>query len=332
MKKLAALLALCGCASSSRGVLVDAGLAPAFAETVPAPSMRDAADDPAIFVAGNGKALILGTDKQTGLYVYDLKGALVQSLAIGPLNNVDLRGALAVATNDVAGRVEVFAIDETTGTVAHAGGFATGKQEPYGLCIGRNAGGHDVAVTYKDGFVQMFDLAGPAVAPFAPQLVSTRKFASQLEGCVFDEEGRRLFIGEEMRGLHVVDLAAPNSAPALVDEVGSISGLAADVEGVSIWRGDNGAGYIVVSAQGASRFIVYERAPPHRALGAFRIAFGADDVTVTDGLDVVSSPIGDALPRGLLVAQDDRNTDPSANQNFKLVDWRAVESAIGIPK
>jgi len=333
MKKLAAffaLSALCGCAATADKIAVPVPLVPAFAETVPAPSLRDAADDPAIFVAGDGKALILGTDKQTGLYVYDLSGALLQSLPIGPLNNVDLRGTLAVATNDLTDHIEVFSIDAAAGTVAHLGGFPTQKREPYGLCIGRNSGGFDVAVTYKDGAVQMFDLPAPASAPFAPRLAATLAFGSQLEGCVFDEDGGRLFVGEEMRGLHVVDLAALDAPPTLVDAVGGPSGLVPDVEGVSIWRGENGAGYIVVSAQGANRFIVYDRAPPHRPVGAFRAALGADAVTVTDGLDIVSAPIGDALPRGLLVVQDDKNTDPPANQNFKLVDWRAVEKALGL--
>lgn len=55
--------------------------------------MQDAADDPAIWVnpVDASKSLILGTDKQAGLYVYDLAGKPSQFLPVGRINNVDVR-------------------------------------------------------------------------------------------------------------------------------------------------------------------------------------------------------------------------------------------------
>ncbi len=313
------------------------------AETAPSPSDEDAADDPAIWFnsADPERSLILGTDKQTGLYVYDLAGAEAQRLPVGPLNNVDLRQMgpssfdLAVASNDGRNVVSVFSIDRGTGAVASLAELATGKIEPYGICLGVVNDGYDVFVTYKDGTVQAFRLTIDA-AP-AMSLIRTIKLDTQLEGCVVDEAQEMLFVGEEAKGVWSIDLGDENAAPILIDAVGSASGLAADVEGVSLWRGADGDGWLVVSAQGASRFILYDRMPPHAPRGAIRIGTSdgppvVDAVTGTDGLDVASTPFGANYPRGLLVVQDDANTAPAANQNFKLVDWRNVEAALDLDR
>ena len=100
----AAGLVLAGCAtagvedvSDSAGRTVGAGVPVlAAAETPPVgTAARDAADDPAIWVdpRDRTRGVILGTDKQAGLYVYDLAGRQRQYLAGGRPNNVDLRDA-----------------------------------------------------------------------------------------------------------------------------------------------------------------------------------------------------------------------------------------------
>lgn len=332
------IFAMTGCAG---GPPAQTASVRASAETAPAPSIEDAADDPAIWVNGADPAasLILGTDKQTGLYVYDLSGAEVSRLQVGPLNNVDIRQDgpslfdVAVASNDGRNVVSVFSIDRRTGAVEPLAEFATGKMEPYGICLGRDDEGYAAVVTYKDGTVQVFRLSLVAAPSMA--LLRTVKLASQLEGCVVDEAQGLLFVGEEGKGVWSVRLDDKTAEPALIDAVGSASGLVADVEGVSLWRGAGEDGYLVVSAQGASRFVVYDRRPPHAARGAFTVdkAVGnaaVDAVTGTDGIDVVSAALGEMYPRGLLVVQDDVNSAPAANQNFKLVDWREVERLLGL--
>src|SRR3954452_24501788 len=62
-------------------------------QTDPVPHGGDAADDPAIWAHPDdpAKSLILGTDKQGGLHVYDLDGGNLQTVADGALpNNVDV--------------------------------------------------------------------------------------------------------------------------------------------------------------------------------------------------------------------------------------------------
>jgi 3-phytase len=80
-----------------------------------------------------------------------------------------------------------------------------------------------------------------------------------------------------------------------LSQISNNNGLVAGVEGLDLWRGPGGDGYLIVSAQSADRFVVYDR-----------------------------------LPRGLLVTQDDRNTNPVAAQNYKLIDWAEVEAALGL--
>jgi 3-phytase len=347
---VATLLAACSGGINYEGEVVPVA---ASLETTPVESADDAADDPAIWrnPAAPRQSLVLGTDKQRGLAVYDLAGALQQFIAVGLINNVDLRstdgGAIAVASHDGRNVVALFSVDGSTGSVHYSGEFPTGHEEPYGICIGRAASALLVAVTYKDGLVQLFDIADSdypvggvttfteALPLAAPPLWRTLQLDSQLEGCVFDDDEQRLFIGEENAGLWSVTLTSREAAPTLVAKLDDGSGLVADVEGVSLWAGAGGQGWLLVSAQGANQFVVMDRQPPHGTRGVFSVALpaeeGNDPVRETDGLDVIAAPLGAAYPRGLLVVQDGENRSPDAHQNFKFIDWRAVETALGLP-
>ncbi|HEX2012972.1 MAG TPA: phytase, partial [Roseateles sp.] len=123
------------------------------AQTATLKSQGDAADDPAIWVHPRqpARSLVLGTDKKRGLAVYDLQGRERQFLAVGRVNNVDLRQGLvyggrkfdlAVASrragqDGMAGLV-LFGIGGD-GKVGELARLPTGLHEIYGLCVGRNA-------------------------------------------------------------------------------------------------------------------------------------------------------------------------------------------------
>lgn len=314
----------------------------AMAETEPVSTLGDAADDPAFWrhPADAARSLVLGTDKRVGLLAYALDGTEVQSLPIGRLNNVDVRQSadrpfdIATASNRDTNAVSIFLIDRESGEISHAGDVPTGKEEPYGLCQALDNGRDLAGVTYKDGTVQIFDFAVSETG-VSGDLYKTLKFESQLEGCVFDEVNGKLFVGEEAHGLWVVGWRDDVPLPQLIDRVGSGTGLVADVEGVSIWRGAAGEGWIVASAQEEDRYVVYERKAPYAWRGSFSIlandALGIDGVSHTDGLDVYSGALP-GFPRGLLMVQDDANPNKGENQNFKLVSWADVEAALGLPE
>lgn len=333
----ASALVLAACASVPAYPVADVMVS---AETVPAGATGDSADDPAVWKHPTDAALslVLGTNKQEGLVVFALDGSEAQRLPIGPINNVDVRQDIgspfdiAVASNDTQG-ISVFSINRATGTVAHVNDIPTGKTEPYGICLADGDSSPIAGVTYKDGTIELWQIDGEADGVTATLLRSV-KLATQLEGCVFDEVNGTLVIGEEGHGLWSLAYADADAVPVQIDSVAAGNGLAADVEGVSIWRGADGKGWIVASAQAADRYVVYERQAPHTPMGAFTLvandAAGVDAVTHTDGLDVFSGALP-GYPRGLLVVQDDANPLKEQDQNFKLVSWADVEAALGLP-
>lgn len=306
---------------------------PAIAETDGMPERGDRADDPAIWLNESDpeRSLILGTNKETGLYVYNLDGDTLQELPVGRLNNIDLRGNLAVGSNDEVNGLSWFAIDAAAATVTHLGDTPVSPVEPYGVCAGMIGGVFMASPTYKDGTIEIWSAPATASGEVAPLLERTLKLGGQLEGCVYHDASARLFIGEEERGIWVLDLTDPTAEPQAYDMIADGNGLVADVEGLSIWHRPGETPYLVASAQEADRFIVYD-IEANLPVGIFTVTESADTtidaVTHTDGLDVSGAALP-GYPRGLVVVQDDGNPRPEQAQNFKLVDWASVEGALG---
>ena len=341
-----AALALAACASGPNYASnEDLGAKPvsAFAETPAVSSTEDAADDPAIWVhpTDASKSLILGTDKQAGLHVYDLDGKALQFLPVGRVNNVDVRTVttggrtrhIAAASNRTGNVVSLFEIDARTRKVKPLGAMPITQTEPYGYCLGLDAQGRLMSfVTAKDGKVVVHRIS---TGDMRGEYITTWQFGGQLEGCVSDDDAQAVYIGEEEYGVwRVTHDMGLEIERVEIDSVAADRGLSIDVEGIDIWTGADGAGHVVVSSQGANRFVVYDRKAPYAIEGVFYLPEtedGAiDGVDTTDGLAVSSANLGDSLPAGLLVVQDNTNTAPDGNQNFKLIDWREIQSALSL--
>ncbi len=326
------LMLLAGACATDNTVV---SMVPALRETKGMGAEGDAADDPAIWVNPNdpAKSLILGTNKDEGLYVYNLAGEELQRMPVGLSNNVDLRGNLAVASNDGVNALSWFRIDPMTAVVSHVGDTKVARIEPYGICLGAPGGTLQTAVTHKDGSIDIWNVQDTGAGPLTIAGVRTIKLGSQVEGCVIDDAANRLFVGEEDVGLWMIDLAT--DAKTQIDSVNSGSGLVADVEGVTLYAASGGGGYIIVSAQGKNRYVVYDRAPPFAVRGVFAIGPSADGsvdgTSVTDGLDASSAALP-GLSAGVLVVQDDANPVSEIDQNFKIVDWREIEAALTAAK
>lgn len=334
-------LSAAACVSAPPPVIEGQKFVMASVETAPAGAQGDAADDPALWLhpSDPGKSLVLGTNKQVGLVVFALDGSEVQNLPIGLINNVDIRQSadrafdVAIASNDQVNAISVFLIDRASGNVSHGGDIPTGTIEPYGICQARENGRDLAGVSYKDGTLQIWDLTVEPTGT-SGELLKTIKLETQLEGCVFDETNGIMFVGEENQGLWTVAYREDAPTPVLIDTVGGPNGLVADVEGVSIWKGADGQGWVVASAQSEDRFVVYDRQAPHAPRGSFSIIENAplniDKVTHTDGLDVFSGALP-GFPRGVLIVQDDGNPRSGQDQNFKIVNWADVEAELGLP-
>ncbi|WP_437881364.1 phytase [Pseudomonas sp. LRF_L74] len=314
-----------------------------LAQTDLAPSLGDAADDPAIWVnaAQPENSRVLGTDKKGGLLVYDLQGKEVQNLRVGRLNNVDVRpgftlGArqvdLAVASNRDRNSLHLFAIEPASGQVGEIGEVPTPLKDIYGLCLFKDGqGAIHAIVNDKDGTFLQYRLSG-AQGKAAGELVRRFKTQTQPEGCVADDRNQRLYIGEE--DVAVWSLDARAEAPPTLEKVIAVGApLQDDIEGMAVYHGKQ-HDYLVISSQGNDSYVVVEARAPYTLRGSFRVglnaSLGIDGASETDGLDVTSANLGGPWSAGMLVVQDGRKRMPEGNQNYKYVPWTAVADALGL--
>ena len=155
----------------------------------------------------------------------------------------------------------------------------------------------------------------------------------QLEGCVVDDTNNTLYYGMENLGVFKFNLNA-RKRPVLIAKVlkaksepGSdsikegIPRVINDVEGLALLHGPNGQGALIVSVQGLNEYAFFDR-KTDEYIGSFKLAHGAGDpVTETDGLDIISTPLGPEYPDGLLAVHDHLNTNSNKqvlNANYKL--------------
>lgn len=321
-------------------------------ETAPVADGGDAADDPAFWVhpTDPAKSLIIGTNKQGGLYVYNLDGSIRQYLADGKVNNVDIRYGVPVggseitlvaASNRTNESIALYRMDEDTGMLVDVadGVQPTDMADPYGLCMYQSPESRHtyVFINEKDGLVRQWRLAEGTPGRVAATPVREFIVGSTAEGCTADDDTGDLFVAEEdvalwKYGAEPEDgdartkVTDPQMNPALKD----------DLEGVSIYYGEGGKGYIVLSSQGNNSYALFDRTAPHAYRGSFRVIAdstrGIDGSSETDGLDVISTPLGPKFPYGAFIAQDGRNIAPAENQNFKLVPWERIAEPLSLEK
>ncbi|KAJ3404866.1 hypothetical protein HDV05_006871, partial [Chytridiales sp. JEL 0842] len=317
-------------------------------------------DDPAIWVhkkTRSGSRVITTTKSAegAGLQVFDLKGRWLQYFPMGEPNNVDVLYDFEMGGQQVDLVVAGCRADSTlclarvssTGILRelpNGGGRLVLEPnfEPYGSCELRSkkTGRQYIFVNSKTGEYLQYHLTSTSNSTLRHRLV--RRFTlgdgAQPEGCVGDPETGDLFAGEEPVGLWKVESVDNETIPAselnqtLVDSTKQGGNLVADVEGVSIYAGPAGQGYLLVSCQGISAFNVYDRKPPHAFITRFAVEGVAgglvDSVTATDGLAVVSTRLNRDFEEGLIVVHDDINQNPNGTVNefasFKYISWKDV--------
>jgi 3-phytase len=310
----------------------------------------DAADDPAIWVNKKRpqKSVVIGTNKQQGLFVYDMQGREVQHFNTGKLNNVDVRYGvqfgkkivdIAVATNRDDNSLAIYTIDPKNGKLNFSGSVATDLEEIYGFCLYQNTDGITYAIpNAKSGEFQQIQLTAIVDQKDKNTMVwqgkKVRSFfvKSQPEGCVADDKNERLFVGEEDEAVWTIG-AEPNAGTQveLVLHTGDL--LVADVEGMGVYQGKNKS-YLVVSSQGNNSYVILDASAPYKTRGVIRIdldaARGIDGVSETDGLDVTHANLGGIFGEGMLVVQDGHKVMPEAPQNFKYVSWEKIRTALAL--
>ncbi len=296
-------------------------------------------DDAAIWIhpTNTAQSRIIGAVKtgSNALRVFDLNGQQVQSVAVSNINNIDLRYnfplagqpvALLAGSNRSNNSIALYKIDSQTGLLEDVAArtISTGMAI-YGcaMYVSPVSGKYYVFVSSESGQVQQWELFDNGVGKVDARQVRSVEVGSQSEGLVADDVLRHLYVGEEDVGIWKYSAEADGgSARTLVDRTGAGGHLAADVEGLTIYYANGGAGYLLASSQGNNEFVVYRRDGANAFVGSFAIVAGGsiDAVTDTDGIDVTNFALGSQFPQGLFVAQDN-------DDNFKLARWDAIGAA-----
>ncbi|WP_070156028.1 phytase [Sphingobium phenoxybenzoativorans] len=303
----------------------------------------DTADDPAIWrnPADPEASLVLGTDKEVGLYVYGMDGK-VRHFVAGKLNNVDLRdgimidgkpGILVVASDrqdKKHARLQLFRLDTATSTLIPVGSVDAGEGQGYGLCLYRRGDAADAFMISREGMIRhiRLDVGGATVSG-----AIVRSFAkgSRSEGCIADERTGTVYMAQEHVGLWRFEADADKPlSPTLIASTDKTR-LVKHLEGMAIAPQGKDAGHLVVASQGSDAFVVY-RLPDLAYAGRFQVGgSGAiEGVQHTDGIDLALGDFGPDFPAGLFVTQDGESGDKV--QNFKLVSWAKILEALKIDR
>lgn len=316
----------------------------ATAETEAVDSGDDAADDPAIWLdpSDPSHSKIIATNKAGGILVYDLDGKQLQAYKTGKMNNIDLRynfplGGkkvdIVAATNRTTNTIDVYAMNGETGELTNIVGDPIKSEmgEVYGFSLFHSLKTDKfyALVLGKKGEFEQYELTDNGKGKVAGKLVRQFSLSTQSEGLVADDEYGVMYIAEEDYALWKYG-AEPDAGNKPLSTVDIADGrrLQDDIEGLTLYYGKDGKGYLIASSQGSNSYAVYTRENNNTFITSFTIADGdkIDGTSETDGIDVLGFGLGSKYPNGIFVSQDDANYEngKKLNQNFKIVPWEQI--------
>ncbi len=344
-------------------------------------------DDPAIYIHPDDveQSLVITALKNGGLAVYNLDGEEIQKIVPDDIryNNVDLVYGfnldgetidIAVVSDRRNDTLVIFKIDPTTQQLTDITstniletifGVDDGEATAYGLATYTSPVTGEVYtfVSQADGDqIAQLELTSDGQGNITAEIVRTLSVPipdggevedAQVEGMVVDRELGYLYVGQEEFGIWKF-YAEPDSSDTgtIVDTVKEInpdSNLTADVEGLTIYYGEDGRGYLLASSQGNSSFAVYDRQGSNTYLDSFVVGEtpplirgegGIDSVEESDGADIINVALGDKFPNGLLVVHDGSNEDATVfqdpedgeiqnfNTNFKYINLEELSETL----
>ncbi|NUN63967.1 phytase [Pseudanabaena biceps] len=291
-------------------------------------------------------------------YGFTLGGQKID-IAVASDRNNDKLAIFKIDANGTGGNFLTNITDTSAATIFQGAPF-TGDFDPdsisaYGLTIYRSPVTNDYYVftsRRQTGDIAQLKLVDKGNGTIGYELV--RNFTvptidgrdPQTEGMVVDQETGFLYIGQENVGIWKYN-AEPNSSNTgtLIDKVKDLGGknLIEDVEGLTIYYGKDGAGYLFASSQGDNTFAAYAREGNNDFIGRFTVGNNGniDSVQESDGAEVINVPLGSKFPFGAFITQDGSN-DPAVlvnddgelaniSSNFKLVPFENIANAFATP-
>lgn len=292
-------------------------------------------DDPAIWIHPEdpSKSLVIGTDKGGdtglgGLYVFDLNGKIDPSktrVLIRP-NNVDIAYGLqingqkkdiAVCTERNTNRIRVFTLPDMKET--DGGGIPvfedSPEKSPMGIALYTSKEGDIYAIAGRKsgpgkGYLYQYLLQVTSSGVVTGKLV--RKFGNysgkkEIEAIAVDNELGYVYYSDEGVGVRKYH-AHPDSSDTELS-LFATKGVRQDHEGISIYKANDGTGYILLSDQQANAFHVFPREGtannPHEHLMIKKVFSSTIE---SDGSDVTNAALNQKFPNGLFVAMSTDGT------------------------
>jgi 3-phytase len=302
-------------------------------------------DDPAIWIhpTDPSKSLIVGTDKggdtgEGGLFVFDLNGKIDTNKTI-PLqrpNNVDIAYGLDINgiktdiavcternTNSIRvvampemklidnGGIPVFEDDSLKASMGVALYTETRTNAIYAI-VGRKTGP-------TDGYLYQYKLDADTAGIIKGTLV--RKFGrfsgkKEIEAIVVDNEWGYVYCSDEGVGIRKYYAHPDSSGVELA--LFATSRVVEDHEGLSIYKANDGTGYILLSDQQANQFHIFPREGikdnPHNHPLLKVVKTSTEE---SDGSEVTNIPVNQTFKNGLFVAM-------STDGTFQLYKWEDI--------
>jgi 3-phytase len=304
-------------------------------------------DDPAIWIhpENSAQSLILGTDKGGEIYVFDLDGKIIPEKTVtglGRTNNIDIAYGfrlgdemvdIAMSTDRGNNTLRVFRLPEMTpvdnGGIDAFEGETPERRLPMGLALytRRSDGALFAVVSRKAGpsgaYLWQYriedDGSGAVTGTKVREFGSFRDDITmidegeaeigEIEAIAVDNELGFVYYSDEWGGIkkYHADPDHPDAAVELA--VFGEGGFAQDREGISIYKVNDGTGYILVSDQQANAFRIFKREGEpgdphnHRLVKVVQVS-----TNESDGSDVTSTVLDERFPSGFFVAMSDNRT------------------------
>lgn len=294
-------------------------------------------DDPAIWinVANLAQSLVIGTDKHAdgALYAFGLDGKIAQDKVVRGLlrpNNVDIaqgvmlsgqRVDIAVVAERYAHRLRVYKLPgmepiDNGGIPVFEGERA---RDVMGIALyTRQSDGAVFAIVSRsdafsptEGYLHQYRLADDGTNSLRGEFVrafGTWSGKKEIEAITVDDELGYVYYSDETDGIrkYLADPLADDAEDQLA-EFGQMD-FTEDHEGLSVYKRENGTGYLLASDQQANRFNIYAREGSatnrHEHTLLASVAFSTQE---SDGSDITAAELP-GFPGGLFVAMSTDRT------------------------
>ncbi len=294
-------------------------------ETLPLNAAVATVGDPAIYIhaANPNLSLVFGTDRRTGILAYDLKGALVSRYNIGYVYSLDVEPAfhmagqtivLVAAANRAENALNLFQyfpenkrlISITSEKIMSSVDGATA------VCLfySRFRRKHYAFLSGMDGKIEQWEL-NPVEGRIEGVLVRTLELGDACLGLVADEELEFLYASAATKGIWKIP-ADPykGSSKVKVDDVLRNRNLKMEIQGLDLFIGPKGKGYLLAVSQGNSSVAVYEREGDNRYLGSF---------VVTSSIPSPTPPTPSEPKPPQILSKKDRHNRENGNLKTTIV-------------